>query len=394
MPSSIVTRQQPVGVTMRIKLSLLFALIVLAPAFGGDWTSSEKFQWPSGDAVFVFRGRSLNCVWRDGRPYVRRSDVSAAFKLPAEGEPHLDLIELLKERQYRVREFGGKIELAPPRAKAATGDGWGKRAEPSSAAGGAHESVAYKRAKAAFLKELRKGKIELARDRGMSERVSRIGNEIATVSRRNVPWNFFVIDDEEPNAFTTGEGIVAVSVGLLGLGLTDDELAGILAHEVAHGTEQHTMRVVTQNNQLARAEKEIEEARELEARYRKDFQRSTNGLDPSDMSYQVHKDTYESRMVTIRRKVTKAKKLLNNVRGQQKSEKELNHADEISADVVGMRYAVEAGYSAEGLRSALTKLQSRQVKKFGYAYSGEGKTHPPVSRRLEVLLKVRNDWQR
>jgi len=38
-------------------------------------------------------------------------------------------------------------------------------------------------------------------------------------------------NDPEPNASCAGEGIVYVNLGLLNLGLTDDELAGILGHE-------------------------------------------------------------------------------------------------------------------------------------------------------------------
>jgi predicted Zn-dependent protease len=53
-------------------------------------------------------------------------------------------------------------------------------------------------------------------------------------------FSFDVVDAEEPNAFALPGGPIYVSRGLLALVVTEDELAGILGHEITHVTERHS----------------------------------------------------------------------------------------------------------------------------------------------------------
>ena len=77
----------------------------------------------------------------------------------------------------------------------------------------------------------------LSSDEKAAARVTRIGNDLVAASKMpSLIWKFYVLEDEDPNAATTGPGFVYVTRGLLALDLSDDELAGILAHEVCHGT--------------------------------------------------------------------------------------------------------------------------------------------------------------
>ena len=62
------------------------------------------------------------------------------------------------------------------------------------------------------------------------------------VHRQNLPWEIHVLEEKGFNAFTVGGGKVFVFTGLFDskLGVqTDDELAAVLAHEVAHVTARH-----------------------------------------------------------------------------------------------------------------------------------------------------------
>ena len=52
-------------------------------------------------------------------------------------------------------------------------------------------------------------------------------------------FRFQIIDQAEPNAFATPGGYIYLSRGLLALINSEDELAGILAHEISHVTERH-----------------------------------------------------------------------------------------------------------------------------------------------------------
>ena len=57
-------------------------------------------------------------------------------------------------------------------------------------------------------------------------------------------WNFSfqIVDQEEPNSFAIPGGGIYVSRGLLALIEREDELAGVLAHEIAHVTQRHSAR--------------------------------------------------------------------------------------------------------------------------------------------------------
>ncbi len=71
-------------------------------------------------------------------------------------------------------------------------------------------------------------------------RVSRIGSRLAANSSMpNLPWRFRVVDRPDSNAFALPGGYVYVTTGLLRSVRNDSELAGVLAHEVAHVTLRH-----------------------------------------------------------------------------------------------------------------------------------------------------------
>lgn len=58
-------------------------------------------------------------------------------------------------------------------------------------------------------------------------------------------WTFNIVDDEEPNAFALPGGYVYVSRGLLALLNSEDELAGIMGHEIGHVVARHSVRRAT-----------------------------------------------------------------------------------------------------------------------------------------------------
>lgn len=78
-------------------------------------------------------------------------------------------------------------------------------------------------------------------------RVERLGRKIAACSARpNLPWTFKVVDEKAPNAFALPGGPIYVTKGLLDMQVTDDELAGVLAHEVAHINQKHSVKRIEQ----------------------------------------------------------------------------------------------------------------------------------------------------
>jgi predicted Zn-dependent protease len=70
-----------------------------------------------------------------------------------------------------------------------------------------------------------------------------VGGRLATVvDDPRWKFSFQIVDQPEPNAFAVPGGRVYVSRGLLALINREDELAGVLAHEIAHVTQRHSAR--------------------------------------------------------------------------------------------------------------------------------------------------------
>lgn len=76
------------------------------------------------------------------------------------------------------------------------------------------------------------------------ERVNRIGYELAQhATSQKFPFTFGLVDVGVPNAFALPGGQIFVTRGMLDLGLSDDMLASLLGHEIAHVTLAHYKRM-------------------------------------------------------------------------------------------------------------------------------------------------------
>jgi predicted Zn-dependent protease len=72
------------------------------------------------------------------------------------------------------------------------------------------------------------------------QRLRRIGRRIANVSdRQDYTYQFYIIDQDELNAFTTPGGNIYMYRGLMERLKTDDRIAGVVAHEVGHCAARH-----------------------------------------------------------------------------------------------------------------------------------------------------------
>ncbi|MDH7602035.1 MAG: M48 family metalloprotease [Armatimonadota bacterium] len=97
----------------------------------------------------------------------------------------------------------------------------------------------------------------------VADRVSRIGSTLAeaAVSCRTPAaygsneecgfrWKFKVIENSDVNAFSLPGGYIYVNTGLLKLVESDDELAGVLAHEIAHAAHHHLTTILRQQRRI------------------------------------------------------------------------------------------------------------------------------------------------
>ncbi len=93
-------------------------------------------------------------------------------------------------------------------------------------------------------------------DAQMTGYVERIGHAIVEtndkVRRPFLDYRFAVLATDEVNAFACPGGLILVSRGLIKKSQSEDELAGVLAHEIAHVTLRHGVAAIQQAN-LAQA---------------------------------------------------------------------------------------------------------------------------------------------
>jgi len=86
---------------------------------------------------------------------------------------------------------------------------------------------------------------KLIDDPVISEYVNRIGQNLVRNSDAKVPFTIKVIDSDEVNAFALPGGFFFVNSGLILKAENEAELAGVMAHEIAHVAARHGTRQAT-----------------------------------------------------------------------------------------------------------------------------------------------------
>jgi predicted Zn-dependent protease len=184
--------------------------------------------------------------------------------------------------------------------------------------------------------------------------VNRVGLWIALQSERpGLPWKFGVLDHPAVNAYTTPGGYVLITHGLYQKLRSESELAGVLAHEIAHVLQKHHLKAI---------------------------QKSAMTGVVSNLADMYSANTGGSQKAELVRKIAGGTKELY-LRG-------LDRGDEYEADRMGVVLAVRAGYNPYGLVGVLQTLAASQSEP-GLALML--KTHPSANDRLNELAKAMAD---
>jgi predicted Zn-dependent protease len=77
-------------------------------------------------------------------------------------------------------------------------------------------------------------------DPGLTAYVREVGNKLAAVSDRPLPYEFVVLNNSVPNAWALPGGKIAVNRGLLTELNSEAELAAVLGHEIVHAAAKHS----------------------------------------------------------------------------------------------------------------------------------------------------------
>ncbi|MCP4597850.1 M48 family metalloprotease [Neptuniibacter sp.] len=195
--------------------------------------------------------------------------------------------------------------------------------------------------------------------------VSSIGHWLAQHTERpEVPWQFAVLRDDSFNAFATPGGFIYITTGTLSQLDNEAELAGILAHEIAHVVKKHHLAAIQKEAQVGVAVDLLKFAHD-----------SSRDNDSSVSSSPVFAD------------VSAESKLLNGI--QDIYSNGLAREDELEADSMGMVIAARAGYDPQAYVKVLQKIDAQQADHpFWKTFS---KRHPSAKDRLTAIEKTAED---
>jgi predicted Zn-dependent protease len=188
------------------------------------------------------------------------------------------------------------------------------------------------------------------------------------------PGNIFIkiIKDPEPNAFALPNGCIIISTGLLSTIQSEDELVGILAHEVAHFALDH---------QILNYNKEID--RKKQAEFWKTF--ATVVAASADVYLTVNNKNHIPGVLTASTAIAASvfsEEIINRLGAKYNQEQE-SEADNASQEILGV-----LNYNKLGLSAALQRIKSYCIVTGNYlALSGSG-THPSLDNRISLLGQV------
>jgi len=193
-------------------------------------------------------------------------------------------------------------------------------------------------------KELEK-EYGLYHDSVAEARITKIGKHIASLTKRaDLPWSFKILNTKEVNALAVPGGFIYVTRGLMkDLGGDDQELAGVLGHEIAHVVRRHSAKMIEKETKIALAAGILLQG--------------------------------QSKAVILGANI--ANTLV--MRGYSRK-------DEYEADKYGTIFASRAGYDPEGLLHFLEHLAEQEKSKPNTLERWMA-THPPTKDRIARLKK-------
>jgi predicted Zn-dependent protease len=200
------------------------------------------------------------------------------------------------------------------------------------------------------------GAAPLWQDRKAQRYVNQVGQWLALQTERaDLAWHFAVLDDAEFNAFAAPGGYVFITRGLLQSMRSEAELAGVLAHEIAHVVRKHHLNAIKKAADRALWQE----------------------LGGTALAQSGAMAKYGKMTPALTKLATAGTEMY--VRG-------LDKGDEFEADRMGVVIAARAGYDPYGLPAALQTLQTVNPTAAGLALMF--KTHPSFAERLDMMAQV------
>lgn len=186
--------------------------------------------------------------------------------------------------------------------------------------------------------------------------VNRVGLWVAQHSERpDLRWRFVVLDSPQVAAYAAPAGYIFITSGMLGRMNSEAELAGVLAHEVAHVVQKHHLEAIQKQAQTG----VLSDLAVLAVQAGAASSGGSNNAGIADKFTRSVGDLYS--------------------RG-------LDRGDEYEADAMGAVIATRAGYDPYGLAGVLQTLAT--TRQDDASLTGFLKVHPNISDRLQRLEPI------
>jgi predicted Zn-dependent protease len=187
-------------------------------------------------------------------------------------------------------------------------------------------------------------------DEDLTLYISEVGERLAAVSDRELPYEFVVLNSSVPNAWALPGGKIAINRGLLTELQSEAELAAVLGHEIVHAAARHTAQRQERATflQLGAVGAAI-----LGSRYGY----GDYALGAASVGAQLINQTY-------------------------------GRGDESESDFYGMQYMSRAGYDPQGavtLQQTFVRLSEGQQQDW---LSGLFASHPPSQARVDANIET------
>ncbi|MFW2438261.1 MAG: M48 family metalloprotease [Arenicellales bacterium] len=187
-------------------------------------------------------------------------------------------------------------------------------------------------------------------DKQLTAYVSEVGQKLASVSDRKLPYEFKVLNNSVPNAWALPGGKIALNRGLLTELASEAELAAVLGHEITHAAAKHSAKSMSRGVLIQGAV--------LAAVI------GTQGTDYAQLTQMGA--GIGSQMVT----------------------QKYGRDAERESDLYGMKYMAKAGYDPQGavdLQKTFVRLSEGKRQDW---LSGLFASHPPSQERVENNIKI------
>jgi len=209
----------------------------------------------------------------------------------------------------------------------------------------------------AAAKEL-EASVTLLQDPVVTEYVNRVGQNIVRNSDAKVPFTIKVIESDEINAVSLPGGFFYVNTGLILAADEEAELAGVMAHEIAHVTARHAA----------------------------EQQQKASLINIAAIPLMIFGGGIPGMIIQQAAQI-----------GVPITFLAFNRSAEAEADRLGLQYMYKAGYDPGASVSFFEKLQARESAK--HKVSGLFSTHPPTEARvaetkknIEMILPPREQY--